>query len=130
MNPLLLDIVNYFVANKLAQGDGIDCFRDFSPEEPDNIIVLTEYKGDEVPNYETDVVHRSVQITTRNTDADAARACALDLAKSLKSDTKFIQFNEKRWGQVTLRQPPFKIEQDENKRTIYGFNIGITTSIE
>jgi hypothetical protein len=129
MNPLLLDIVLYFVSLNLVAGDGIDCFRDFSPESPDNIIVLSEYGGSEVPYYD-EAAHRSVQVKVRDTDADTARQKALQLFKALKSDTKFIRFTETRWGQVTLRQTPFKIEQDENKRTIYGFNMGITTSIE
>ena len=130
MASLLLDIVNYFAANNLVQGDGIDCFRDFRPETPDTVVALFEYPGGEVPYYEDNTAHRSVQVTVRDAEADKANAKSLELFKALKSDTKFIRFNEKRWGQVTLRQVPFKIKQDENNRTIYGFNIGITTNID
>lgn len=130
MSPLLLDIVNYFASLGLVLGDGIDCFRDFRPETPDSVVALFEYPGEEVPYYEDAIAHRSVQVTVRDADAAAAKAKAQELFNALKSDTKFIRFNDKRWGQVTLRQTPFKIKQDENNRTIYGFNVGITTNID
>jgi len=130
MQTLLLDIVNYFASLGLVQGDGVDCFRDFRPEAPDSVVALFEYPGGEVPYYEDNAAHRSVQITVRDASADVANEKALELFKALKSDTKFIRFNERRWGQVTLRQTPFKIKQDENSRTIYGFNVGITTNID
>lgn len=132
MNPLLLDIVTYFVSKGLAEGDGIDCFRDFSPESPDSVIVLYEYAGDPpVPYDDAGVVHRSVQVSVRSTDPDAAREKALELFNSLdvKDVAKRIDFTPERFGQVSLRQAPFKIGFDENHRHIYGFNMGITTTI-
>lgn len=129
LHPLLLDIVLYLKSCGIVQDDGIDAFRDFSPEEPDNVVVLYEYKGDEVLPYE-EKVHRSVQVTVRDVDADNARNKALLIFKSLQSDTHIINFTNDRWGQVYLRQTPFKIKTDNNARTIYGFNIGITTDIE
>jgi len=131
-NPLLLDIIQYFVNNNLAEGDGIDCFRDFSPEEPDNVIVLYEYQGMPPSEYDDiDVVHRSVQVTVRDIDPDNARAKALSLYNSLnvKECSKRVDFTNERFAQVTLRQTPFKISMDENDRSIYGFNIGVTTTI-
>lgn len=131
-NPLLLDIIEYFVANGLAQGDGIDCFRDFSPEEPDNIIVLYEYAGSPpVPYDDAGVVHRSVQVTVRDVDADTARERALELFSILdvKDAARRIDFTTERFAQVAIRQPPFKIKIDANHRSIYGFNMGVTTTI-
>ena len=130
--PLLLDIIEYFVTKGLAQGDGIDCFRDFSPEEPDSIIVLYEYRGSPpVPYDDAGVVHRSVQVTVRDFDADTARQKALDLFNSLdiKDVAKRVDFTPERFAQVSLRQPPFKIKLDDNHRAIYGFNMGVTTTI-
>lgn len=128
--PLLLDIISYFVSKGLAEGDGIDCFRDFSPEEPDDVIVLYEYTGAPVVNF-TEVVHRSVQVTVRSTSADSARSKALELFQSLevKDTARRVDFTKERFGQVSLRQPPFKIKLDENHRAVYGFNMGITTTI-
>lgn len=128
-NPLLLDIVTFLADNKIVQGDGVDAFRDFTPEAPDFLVALHEYKGDPAVFYDPNV-NRSVQVTVRDKDADVARQKALDIYKLLTSDNLIVQFTPDRWGQVHLRQPPFKIGQDNNDRVTYGFNIGVTTTIE
>ena len=128
-NPLLLDIVTFLADNKIVQGDGVDAFRDFTPEAPDSLVALHEYKGDPAVFYDQNV-NRSVQVTVRDKDADVARQKALYIYKLLTSDNLIVQFTPDRWGQVHLRQPPFKIGQDNNDRVTYGFNIGVTTTIE
>ena len=128
-NPLLLDIVTFLTDNGIVQGDGVDAFRDFTPEAPDSLVALHEYKGDPAVHYDPSV-NRSVQVTVRDKDADVARQKALNIYKLLTSDNLIVQFTPDRWGQVYLRQPPFKIGQDDNDRVTYGFNIGITTTIE
>ena len=128
-NPLLLDIVTFLTDNGIVQGDGVDAFRDFTPEAPDSLVALHEYKGDPAVAYDPNV-HRSVQVTARDKDADVARQKALRIYKLLTSDNLIVHFTPDRWGQVYLRQPPFKIGQDDNDRVTYGFNIGITTTIE
>ena len=128
-NPLLLDIVTFLTDNKIVQGDGVDAFRDFTPEAPDSLVALHEYKGDPAVSYDPNV-NRSVQVTVRDKDADVARQRALYIYKLFISDNLVVNFTPDRWGQVYLRQPPFKIGQDNNDRVTYGFNIGITTTIE
>lgn len=130
--PLLLDIATFLTNNKVVLGDGIDIFRDFIPEEPDNVVALIEYSGD--PAIPVDpAVHRSVQISTRNKDANLARQKALEVYQVLvenMDETRRINFTKSRWGQLYLRQSPFKYRTDENNRTYYCFNMGITTTIE
>ena len=128
---LLEDIVTYLTGLGLVEGDGIDTFRDFKPEAPDNIVSLHEYAGDAVSSY-TDVVHRSVQVVVRNRRADAAHQLAIRLfqAFTASDETKRINFTDSRWGQVHIRQTPYKFLQDESDRVHYGFNLGITTTIE
>lgn len=128
-NPLLLDIVIFLMDSGIVQGDGVDAFRDFTPEAPDSLVALHEYKGDPAVSYDQNV-NRSVQVTVRDKDADVARRRALEIYKLLMSDNLIVHFTSDRWGQVYLRQPPFKISQDNNDRVTYGFNIGITTTIE
>lgn len=128
-NPLLLDIVTFLANNGIVQGDGVDAFRDFTPEAPDSLVALHEYKGDPAVHYDPNV-NRSVQFTVRDKDADIARHKALNIYKLLTSDNLIVRFTPDRWGQVYLRQPPFKIGQDNNDRVTYGFNIGVTTTIE
>ena len=129
-NPLLLDIIEFFVSNDVADGDGIDCIRDFSPEDPDDVIVLYEYKGSAVVSFD-DTSVRSVQVTVRSADPDTARDKAIKLFNlfHVHDTAKRIDFTENRWGQVTLRQTPFKIKIDENNRTVFGFNMGVLTTI-
>ena len=128
-NPLLLDIVTFFTSKGLIEGDGIDAYRDFVPEMPDNLVAVTEYKGSPPVHYEP-MVHRSVQIAVRNKDADAARRKALELFKALQSDNTIVHFTPERWGQVVLRQSPFRSSTDSSDRVTYAFNMGITTTIE
>lgn len=132
MAALLLDIVTYFTNKQLIAGDGVDAFRDFKPETPDNIISVHEYAGDPVSVF-MDEAHRSVQVLVRDKNANTARERALALCKALKADMKEdgrIDFTAERWGQVYIRQAPYKISQDESDRVLYGFNLGITTNIE
>lgn len=128
-NPLLLDIVTFLTVKGVVAGDGVDAFRDFTPEAPDSLVALHEYPGDPATPYD-ECVHRSVQVTVRNKDADIARQKALEIFKLLNTDNRIVYFTPTRWGQVYLRQPPFKIKQDENDRVYYGFNVGITTTNE
>lgn len=128
---LLEDIVSYLTGLGLIEGDGVDTFRDFKPETPDNIVSLHEYKGDPVSAY-TNVVHRSVQVVVRNKSAVEGQALATKLCKAFlaENDTLRINFTPTRWGQVHVRQAPYKFSQDESDRVHYGFNLGITTTIE
>lgn len=130
--PLLLDIITFLTAKGVVIGDGVDAFRDFIPEEPDALVALIEYRGD--PAIPVDPsVHRSVQVSTRDKDADLARQKALDIFKVFvdnQDETCRIAFTDTRWGQIYLRQTPFRYKTDENNRAYYCFNIGITTTIE
>lgn len=130
-NPLLLDIVLYLTDAGVIKGDGIDTFRDFIPEMPDNIVAITEYQGSPVVPYET-TVHRSVQVSVRNKNADVARRKSFELYEALKptSEDCRVDFTPTRWGQVSIRQTPFRLKTDANDRVTYGFNLGITTTID
>ena len=127
---LLETLVEYCVSNGVLAGDGIDSFRDFMPEVPDSVVVFHEYSGDPVSPFTTHV-HRSVQIKVRDINAEAARAKALEVLEVFKSETESLRvdFSESTWGQVYIRQLPFKPQQDSGNRVTYCFNLGITTNI-
>lgn len=131
-NPLLLDIALFLTAAGVVIGDGIDTFRDIMPEQPDTAISLQEYAGD--PGSPVDeAVNRSVQVISRSSNADTARQLAKSIYATLRAAQRsdgFVQFTVDRWGQVYIRQPPFFFKRDENNRTYYAFNLGITTTIE
>lgn len=127
---LLEALVKYGVSNGVLVGDGEDSFRDFMPETPDAIVVFHEYSGSPVSQF-TEHVHRSVQVKVRDVNAEAARAKALAVLLQFKSDTESLRvdFSDGFWGQVYIRQLPFKLEQDSSNRVTYCFNLGITTNI-
>jgi hypothetical protein len=130
--PLLLDIITFLTAKGVVIGDGVDAFRDFIPEEPDALVALIEYRGD--PAIPVDPsVHRSIQVSTRDKDADLARQKALEIFQVFRehqSTDNRVDLTEERWCQMYLRQSPFRYKTDENNRVYYCFNIGITTTIE
>lgn len=128
---LLKDIATYLASKQLVKGDGMDTFLDFMPESPDDIVVISEYKGDPLLPH-TDVAHRSVQVVVRNKSSAAAQELAIKLCKAflVGDDVQRINFTTSRWGQVHVRQVPIKIKQDDRDRTQYGFNLGITTTLE
>lgn len=127
---LLLSLVEHCVTEGVLVGYGEDAFIDFTPEVPDSIVVFHEYTGDALMPF-TDSVHRSVQIKVRDTSAEAARTKALQVLNVFKSDTENLRvdFSEDLWGQVYIRQLPFKLQQDNGNRVTYCFNLGITTNI-
>ena len=127
---LLEYLIAYCVSKGALVGDGVDSFRDFTPPLPDTVTVFHEYAGDPVSPF-TAAVHRSVQVKVRDTNAEAARAKALQIVGIFKSSTEDlrINFTEDTWGQVYIRQMPFKLGHDESDRITYCFNLGITTNI-
>lgn len=126
-----MDIVTYLTSKGVIEGDGIDTFRDFVPETPDNLVAITEYTGSPPVPYDT-VVHRSVQVSVRDKSADTARRKALEICKTFlsESENRRVDFTENRWGQVCVRQTPYRMKTDNSDRVTYAFNMGITTTIE
>lgn len=127
---LLEALVAYCVTNGALNGDGVDAFRDFTPEAPDSVIVFHEYASDPIPP-DASYVHRSVHVKVRDKSAEAARDKSLQVMSTFvaTTDSRRIDFTDTLWGQVYIRQAPFKISQDELDRVSYGFNLGITTNI-
>ena len=127
---LLLSLIERCVTEGALVGYGEDAFIDFTPEVPDSVVVFHEYAGDALTPF-TDSVHRSVQIKVRDISAEKARTKALQVLKVFKSETENLRvdFSEDLWGQVYIRQLPFKLQQDSGNRVTYCFNLGITTNI-
>lgn len=122
-------MVLYLKSKGLVTDDGIDAFRDFTPESPDSIVALHEYNGSPSVQHES-AVHRSVQVSVRSVNADEARQKAVNIYKSFIAENLIVDLTADRWGQVSLRQTPFRLGRDSSNRTTYAFNLGITTSIE
>lgn len=128
MSLLLEDILQYFVDNGICKGIGVDAFWDKLPEAPDSCIAVFEYEGMPVEPYEP-AVHRSVQVICREPSAILAQTTALRAFRLIQSsldESGRIDFNG-RFTQTSLRQTPFKLDEDESNRVVYGFNMGVTT---
>jgi len=128
---LLQDIQTYIIAAHYATADGTDIFRDYTPDEPDNIIILNEY--DSVPSFYRGVMMgiRYVQIVVRNTSATTAKTKA-DALYHLFNDSEenILNITASRPAVITPKQMPFKITVDERQRVLYGFNLAIMTKID
>ena len=127
---LLELLIEYAVSKGVLVGDGEDSFRDFMPEVPDYVVVFHEYAGNPVSPF-MDSVHRSVQVKVRDKSAAVAHDKAWELFSIFKSDTENLRvdFFDEAWGQVYVRQTPYKLSQDTSDRVIYCFNLGITTNV-
>lgn len=126
---LLKDIVQYLVTSGISVGDGIDAFRDFTPDTPDSVIIIYEYGGTpEVPQIAG--IERSIQISTRDKSASNAKQKAWDIYKALSTEDRVLNLTVDRWCMLYPRQTPFKIKVDNSERVYYGFNVGITSYID
>lgn len=123
---LLSDIATYLTKKGHIQGEGIDCFRDYNPDTPDDQVVLSEYSGTPMALQE-EAVHRSVQVLVRSRQPKKSREWSWKIHKALQSSTRYVQLTADRWGLIYLRQTPYKLKVDAKARTYYVFNFGITT---
>jgi hypothetical protein len=126
MSNLLLDIVTYLTTEGLVTGDGVDAFRDFTPEEPNAVVSVHEYKGSPPPLFET-ISTRMVQVAVRDVSSTAARNKALDLYNALHSPDTYLDLTASRWALIQPMNTPTKIRVDKQSRVFYGFNLSITT---
>ena len=130
MGKLLEDMLTHLKSNIIINAnDGVDGFADIQPDQPDNCVALIEYTG--VPAFTADICQRSVQVQVRDKVYDTARAKAWTIFKLWylpESDIRKIAFTSSRWGLVSMRTQPAKLRTDESGRTVFAFNMGITTA--
>jgi len=128
MADLLLDIVNYWIAESLVTADRTDAFRDVMPDSPDNCVALIEYAGEVA--FMANVANRSVQVRVRDEDHDTGKSKIVALYNSVYSPEtgiRVINFTVSRWGIVKARNYPYMLNKDESERYIFVFNMGIVT---
>lgn len=124
---LLIDLENYLISNNFASVDGVDIFRDYTPSDPSNIIVLSEYAGQ--PGLEgVDTQVRSVQVLVRNTSYQEARTKIHAIYNKLhQAENPIINLTATRWVISQPRQVPFQLNRDEQQRITFIFNVALTT---
>lgn len=124
---LLSDLATYLQARRVISGDGVDTFRDFTPDSPSSCVTLFEYPG--TPDFMSEAAARSVQVMVRDGNAESARQKAWAIYNVLNvPDDRIIYFTSTRWTITVPRQTPTKIGIDEHNKVLWGFNLAITTN--
>jgi hypothetical protein len=127
MDNLLLEMVAYLKTNNLCTNDGVDIFRDFLPDDPDDITILSEYAG-LPPVKGVECVVRSVQVRTRSMNPDTARTKAWAIHKLFNASNEgTVKLNTNRWVIFNLRGTPARLGYDNRQRSEWYFNVGIVT---
>jgi len=127
VSDLLKDIEEYLIAGELAVADGVDLFRDKIPDSPDTVIVLSEYIGSP-GSVGIGATDRSVQVIVRANTYEDARRTSWGLYKFLiNPQHELVHLTPTRWGIMHGRHTPIKFQEDKQARTLFVFNLGITT---
>ncbi len=127
LGDMLLDVVNYLQSRGVVAGDGVDTYRDFTPDKPDKVVVLQEYPGlGTIQGSEG--AQRNFQVAVRSAvdDPDWARLKAWEIFNVLDLPGRIIDEGGF-WGVLSGRQTPNKLRVDDNNRVVYGFNMNIVT---
>lgn len=130
MASLLEDIGQYIINAGLASNIGQDIWLDYDPDEPANVIILNESDSKSSP-IEGQTGVRYVQIITRNLQPTPAKTLACRLHKLfLLPDDNISNLPNDRWCIFNIKNGPLKIKVDAKQRTLYGFNVAITTNFD
>ena len=127
MANLLLDIGMYLIANGIVTADGVDYFRDATPDTPVDIVSAFEYPG--LPtNIGDESCDRNVQIRVRNKSYEQARIKSNAIFNLLDNpDDKIVSLTAARWCIIRAKQSPYKMSVDNANNTTFVFNLVITT---
>ena len=123
---LLADIITYMIAQGVVSAGGTDAFYGTLPNKPDNLVALIEYSGNSA--FSANFGNRSIQVNVRNISDSAASSKIWDVYNLFHSEdieARIIDLTASRWAIFSCRQSPFKLKEDEKKRSIYLFNMGV-----
>jgi hypothetical protein len=128
MSNLQIDLAQYLAVNGIGTGDGIDIFRDFTPDKPDNIVVFYEYAGTPLTG-SIDAANRSIQVRVRDLSYAQARSRINQIYKLLHTPENSVKINlpNGRWMVGFAKQTPFKLMEDTARRTVFAFNYAVLT---
>lgn len=112
------------------QALGKDIFTDFTPDEPNQVIVLNEYNGSGIATGMKNFSNRSVQVTVRATATAQARLICWKIFQLFNNEeTRVIHLGE-RMTMMYPRQTPFKMKVDAQNRVTWAFNLGVSTQLD
>lgn len=126
---LLNDLAGYLIENNIGKVIGEDIWLDFTPDEGNQIIVLSEYSGPKT-QIKVDAYQRRVQIKVRDKDAENCKALIwsiFNLLNDVEKDNEVLTTS----GRAMVTHPlqvPFRLTIDEMNRFVYAYNLSIATT--
>jgi hypothetical protein len=127
MSELVRDIGDYLIEKSIIKGFGEDLFLNYEPEDPDDIVVLTEYKS--IPAGFVPVAVRHMQIKVRGIDRQAALMKIWEIHNSfVKQGNEFIIYLSDRYLIPSALQYPTPLMVDDKERHVFVFNLSLTTT--
>lgn len=128
MASLIDKLIDYTIQYNMAQERAVDIFMDYMPDEQstDIIININEYAGTGNAIF-TDMSVRSIQIQVRSLDVSNARAKCWELFKLYCKDNLILEIDNSKMI-VQSRCSPTKLLTDTKGRTIFFFNMAVTTN--
>lgn len=121
---LLTELANKLVLANVCNEIDEDIFTDFRPTDPDEVVVLTEYKGTS-PAMFTNMSVRSVQVYVRSRKNMIAKEKIWRIYDLLHTLDGIITL-DKKISIINIRHTPIKIGVDEKNRYEWVMNLGIT----
>lgn len=121
---LLHDIALKIIDGNICNEMDTDIFTHVKPKNPDNVVVLTEYKGSQVAQF-TNTSVRSVQILVRDKKNMTANAKIWEIYDLLHTNDNILMIGNK-LSLLTIRNAPLSIGVDEKGRYEWVLNLGIT----
>ena len=121
---LLQSIADEVIKGGVCKELDTDIFIYLKPKDPDNIVVLNEYKGSKVAQF-TNTNVRSVQVLVRDKRNKSAYEKIWEIYDLLHRNDNIIMLGNK-LSLIALRHTPMSIGIDEKGRYEWVLNVGIT----
>lgn len=123
---MIRDLAQWMIDGQLVSAIKKDVFLDSTPDKPDSIVVISD-TGSFGKKPGLDDHRRTVQIKTRAKKYEDARAKAWDIYNALcPQPTRTIVGNGRRMIPTPLQTPVF-LERDDSGRSVFVFNVVLTT---
>ena len=130
MSMLVDDLGQFLIDSGIAKGFGNDLFLSYIPQDPDNVIVLTEYNG--LPSgMGISAVTRNVQIKVRNLDYVTGNSICWQIFNLFiqgENQDFILDINPNRFIIASALNSPTPLMLDDRDRQEFVFNLQFTTN--
>ena len=127
MSDMLKDIKAFLVTNNIYTSSKI--YLDSKPDSPEDVCCVFEYQG-APPDPAADFLERRVQVLTRALSYTAAKANAwaiFNLLDKSEDPEDIINLTSSRIAVISAIHQPYKLEEDNKKRTVFVCNYTVLT---